>query len=154
MKQQGFWTKFLITFATSTFLISLIGYIVGDHVRSFSVLFSLGKQGISYLALLEIASLSFLVSLYDLILFQSHQLRQTLFLYKAILMFLLSGFTTAIFIIVFKWFPLSLWLGWVGFLISFLLCFIIAVGVTMYKYKKEERLYNICLKRTQKEKPQ
>lgn len=152
MKKQGFITIFLITFASSILVVSILGYLLQDMVTSISQLFALGALGLSYPAIFEIALLSFMISLYSYVLFETHVLKNYLVLYKVILMFLLSGITTAVFVAIFGWFPISEWKGWIGFFLSFLLCFIIATGGMLYKNKKEEQRYNACLKEKQKEK--
>lgn len=140
---------FLITFASSILVVSILGYLLQDMVMSMSQLFALGSKGLSYAVIFEIALLSLMISLYSYVLFETRMLENWLVLYKVILMFILSGITTAIFVVVFGWFPISEYRGWIGFLISFLLCFIIATGAMLYKNKKAEQRYNACLKEKQ-----
>lgn len=140
---------FLITFASSILVVSILGYLLQDMVMSMSQLFALGSKGLSYVVIFEIALLSLMISLYSYVLFETRILENWLVLYKVILMFILSGITTAIFVVVFGWFPISEYRGWIGFLISFLLCFIIATGAMLYKNKKVEQHYNACLKEKQ-----
>lgn len=140
---------FLITFASSILVVSILGYLLQDMVMSMSQLFALGSKGLSYAVIFEIALLSLMISLYSYVLFETRILENWLVLYKVILMFILSGITTAIFVVVFGWFPISEYRGWIGFLISFLLCFIIATGAMLYKNKKAEQHYNACLKEKQ-----
>lgn len=153
MKKQGFIMNFLITFAASILVVSLLGYLLGDIVKDMSTLFSLGKSGLSYDVILEIAILSFFISMYTHILFESDLFNKQLFLHKVIAMFSISGITTAVFIALFGWFPITFIKGWIGFFISFLICFLIATAGMLYKYKKDEQHYNARLKKMQKEKP-
>lgn len=153
MKRQGFIINYLITFAASILVISLLGYLLGDMVKDVSTLFSLGKTGLSYEVILEIAILSFFITMYTYILFESKFFNKQLFLHKVIAMFFISGLTTAVFIAVFGWFPITFIKGWIGFIISFLICFVVATAGMLYKNKKEEQYYNACLKEKQKEKP-
>lgn len=153
MKRQGFIINYLITFAASILVISALGYLLGDMVKDMSTLFSLGKSGLSYRVIMQIAILSFLIAIYTHILFESNFLNEQLFLHKVIVMFFISGLTTAVFIAEFGWFPITSMKGWIGFILSFLICFIVATAGMLYKYKKEEQRYNACLKEMQKEKP-
>lgn len=153
MKRQGFIINYLITFAASMLVISLVGYLLGDMVKDMSTLFSLGESGLSYEVIMQIAILSFFITTYTYILFESKFLDEQLFLHKVIAMFFISGITTAVFIAVFGWFPVTFIKGWIGFIISFLICFLVATAGMLYKSKKEEQHYNACLKEKQKEKP-
>ena len=151
MKQSTFITRLCRNATASVLVVSCLGYLLGDEVTSLSKLYALGKAGLSYASLFQLFLLSTFVTIYDQFFFHTECMENRRFLSKACGMFLLSGGTTAVFIALFDWFPMDETMGWIGFLISFFLCFAAAVTLMHLKEKREEERYNAYLKNAQRE---
>lgn len=150
MNRQTFFSRLCMNFTMSMIAISILGSLIGDMGKNISALFLLGTQGLTFVSMGEIMLLSMMITCFDQFLFHSTYMQKHRFLIKIVWMFLLSGITTALFILGFQWFPSDVIEAWFGFVICFLICFVMTVGILYGKTKHDEKKYNAHLKDAQR----
>ncbi len=53
------------------------------------------------------------------------------------------------FVAVCGWFPIDSVEGWIGFVVSFIVCFVVSAGCMVYRTNRESRKYEVLLQRYQ-----
>lgn len=150
-KRTKYVTRYLTNCALALLAICSVGYLLGDYTKGIPGLYVLGKEGISYESLFQIALVMLFTTFYEYMLNRNEQTRQRSFIWKASIMMILCGVTTAVGCYIFTWFPIDFIEGWIGFIVSFLVCFILSISVMHWKNRNEERKYNTLLTDIQKE---
>ena len=149
---------FTIIFTMSILAIVIAGLMVtryAPEVQDISTLFAPGGIGLSYSTILQIAGLSIILACFCIFITSGRFLVKMRFLLRFLLFLLTTFFTTSVFIVIFKWFPLDNVLEWIRYSLSIIICFAIASGITYIKFRLQTRKYNRLLanfKARQKEK--
>lgn len=132
-------SRSLIAFAVFILVLSICAQFMGNESEILEMsLYQLGNQGIAIETIFQGFLLSLAVSCINEIVDLFHSM---LVLWKTILRVVLITLTAVLFIIYFDWFPSDLLEAWVGFGLSFMLCFTIACCFMVYKTKKENEEY-------------
>jgi len=152
MKETPFFTQFLRstgTIFTSTVLtISIAGMIFARFdpgLRETSSLFALTPIGITYNTILQIFMGSVILAAVSAFLFSERFLYKMKFLLRTVIFLLMVLILFSLFSIIFKWFSVNDPMGWLGFFVSILVCFLISIGLTLVKQKLEGKKYNKLL---------
>lgn len=146
----GFFTQTLVIFAVTTLVILGIGLLFGDKGKEFSTLFELGGQGISNRTLVQFLISSFVISAIEKVFQNEHIFTSLTFLTRTIIMILIIVAMMVIFIISFGWFPAYSWQGWIGFILSFGICFGAATIAMIFKKRQEDKRYEEFLEEYKK----
>lgn len=145
MWKTGFFARFFVIFAVSIIFVSVAGFFQGDSAKAYSTLYSLGKQGISYITLCQLLFSSFMIASFNSI-FLSEKLFGNMMMLTRVAWMLICIIITIIFcIFVFDWFPVDFVPGWLGFFLSFGICFTISTGVMVIKTRIESKKYGELL---------
>ena len=145
-----FITQVLIIFSITILIVSLISIFLGDDVKEYSSMFSLGKDGIAFSTIFQILLSSFVIAAINQIFLSEKFLKNMLTVWKLSLMVSLIIIVIVVFVICFKWFPLNLFEAWVGFFVSFGICFIISTTIMLTKTKIETKKYDELLENYKK----
>ena len=131
-----------------------------SYMRDMSTLFALGKAGLSFNTLLQIAAFSLVLAFFAAIIFSERifgkiwlsekwfiKLRpiNARFLQRSVLLLLASMLTLSVFAATFKWFAIKDPLSWLKFLLSTFVCFSASIGLTLLKQKLESKKYDRLL---------
>lgn len=110
-------------FSVSILILMGIAYHSGEKVKEMSSMFRLGNQGLSLTTMLEFLAMAVIITFLRYFLFSEAWLKQASVIPRTILMIVCIVFITAVFATVFAWFPINEWRAWIGFAISFGICF-------------------------------
>lgn len=143
-----FISQVLIIFSITILIISTLGFFLGEDAKEYSTMFSLGKNGIAFSTITQLLLSSIVISIINHIFLSEKLFRNMLTIWKLTLMVLSIIITIVIFVICFGWFPINLIEAWIGFLVSFGLCFSISLLVT--KTKRDAKKYNELLENYKK----
>lgn len=141
MNHNGFITQTFIIFGVTVIVIMGIGLAVGGREIGFSTLFRSDMQGIAYRTLLELLLSSVCISAIERLFHNERYFGRLSYLVRTVLMLICIIVLTILFIIYFGWFPAYAWQGWIGFAVSFSICFGVSTAAMMAKTKRENRLY-------------
>ncbi len=140
-----FFKTALTTFASAIIAISIVGWLVGDVTKEVGGLLSLGREGISYVSIMQVFIFSLVQAGIKVLLLSNIFFKKMMLLWKTVLMFLLSFAAGVLFSVLFRWFPIESLEAWIGFLVSISACFIIGILVVIAKTKLEDRKYKMLL---------
>ena len=143
----------LSRYFTTIFTMSILAMLVAGllvarftpEVHDISTLFALKGTGLPYSAILQLAGLSVILAVFCVLITSGRFLVKMRFLLRFLLFLLATFFTTSIFAIIFKWFPVDNALAWINYVLSTITCFAIASGITLLRFKLENKKYNRLL---------
>ncbi|NLL75827.1 MAG: hypothetical protein GX235_01055 [Clostridiales bacterium] len=137
----GFISQTFIIFGVTVLAIMVIGMFIGEKEAEFSTLFRLGNRGIAYRTLLEFLLSSICISGLERIFFKEGFFENLSYLMRTVFMLISVTVLMVVFIIYFGWFPAYSWQGWLGFIISFSICFGASMSIMVVKTKWESKIY-------------
>lgn len=140
--------KTIMPFTVSIMFLTVSGYFFGDSMFQISTLCI--ENGISYMAIFQLLSLSMIIGLINTLFDSTYFLRKILFLYKNILRIIIVVLMTILYIIIFDWFPLNNIHAWIGFVIAFGVCLTASFSISLYIAHKQDQEYQVLLKQYQK----
>ena len=141
---------FAIFFTLAVFIMSTAGILIAryaPHAREISTIFALGSAGFPYSTIYQLAGCSLILAGFNVLLLSDRFFTKMRFLLRYFLFFLAYLFTASIFSIIFKWFPLKNIPAWVGCVLSSNICFLFASGITLLKFKLQDKKYNRLLEK-------
>ena len=139
---------FTTIFTMSVLAMVLAGLLVARYTpetHDISTLFALKGTGLPYSAILQLAGLSVILAVFCVLITSDRFLVKMRFLLRFLLFLLATFFTTSIFAIIFKWFPVDNASAWINFALSSIICFAIASGITLINFRLQNKKYNRLL---------
>ena len=140
-----------VSFSVFILGVCLCGFIIGDveEVRMLSSFYT--AQGVlRYETVFQGFGATFLVSLVNVVLEDPAVGKNMLVLWKIVIKLVLSFFITLGFIIYFDWFAITNVHAWIGFIVSFSSCIVIATLIMVRKTRKEDAEYQKMLEEYQR----
>ena len=134
-----FFGHVFLLFGITVVLLLVISQVLGNDVKAYSVMFSLGSEGLTTAILMQFLWISFIITGLNVI-FASDKLIKTGS--KGVrIMGLLSSIiiVMSLFVYLFKWFPMNSLTPWLMFFVLFFVSFGISVAVVFWKEKLENR---------------
>lgn len=147
-KIRGFFnfaTQMLTIFAVSILILAISSYLFGEEAQKISSIYSFGGNGLSIDTIFQFFLASFTLTLLSSVFFSDILFKKMRMLWRTILMLISTVGVIVLFIIVFKWFPVDSIEPWIGFIISFGLCFGISCAVIIIKTKLESSKFDRML---------
>jgi len=139
---------FATIFTMSVLAIVFAGLLIARYApetQDVSALFALKGMGLPYSVILQIAGMAFMLAVFCVLITSDRFLVKMRFLLRFFLFLLATFFTASIFAIIFKWFPVDNALAWIGYVLSSIICFAVASGITFFRFKLEDKKYNRLL---------
>lgn len=117
--KYNFITQVLNLFAVDVLLLIVLTSLVGDYTKDMSSLYRLGSKGLAVSTLLQfLLNAIFIISLKS-VFYSDKIFKNMMTLWRTVFMLLGTLSVTAVFIIVFKWFPVDNVYAWIFFFIMF-----------------------------------
>ncbi len=142
--------RFLVIFAVEVMIVSILGALQGDHAVTYSSFYSLGKSGISYITLWQLGFAAIMISLSFSLVFSGKLFTNLMLVWRTVIMLVIIIAVILFCIIVFDWFPVDYVPGWIGFFLSFGICFAVSTFVMFFKTKSESKKYEELLEKYKK----
>ena len=139
------------TFGIITAIFMIIILSLGNIASGYSPFFEYGKTALSIKILFQWLCLSFIICACKNIFLTDRWIRQMSIIVRNLLFFIAITVAITVFVIIFKWFPLSDVKAWIGFIVSFALCSAVAVVVGKLKENSENRKMEKALDRFKNE---
>lgn len=139
--------QFFATFGIIVTIFIVLGSAMGEEAKNISNLFSLGSEGLRLDTLLQLFVFALLLT-FEEILFVTDRIIKKMPMAARILCFFVTVIITIVgFVICFAWFPIDDEKSWIGFLVSFTVCTVVAVGISLLKEKAENKKMEQALNR-------
>lgn len=135
--------KTAIPFLVCVMFICIIGRFMGEELIPISTLFQNGS--IAYSTLFQVFSLSLIVGMINVVFDSPKFMKKTLLLYKIICRLVIVVLITVLYIYLFDWFPFTNVTAWIGFAVTFGICFGFAFSLSLYTTRKKNQEYQELL---------
>ena len=132
-------SQMFATFGIIMLIFVIFALIIGNPAKEYSSLFALGSEGFAIGTILQLLSLSAIITFLQDIFLTDGVIKTMPMIARNICFFALTTAVCAGYIVIFKWFPLNDILAWVGFIVSFAVCSALAVGISKLKEKAEDK---------------
>ena len=97
---------------------------IGDYAKEASQLFSLGDEGLRFSTLLQLLGMATLITLIRNLFFTDILIKNMSVVKRAICMLIGIIVMIIAFVVAFDWFPVNKIEAWIGFFVSFGICFV------------------------------
>lgn len=144
----------LMVFGVTILILNLLCYIVGEKAKEFSTIFQMGSDGLSLSTMLQFFGTAVLITIVRLLFFTDVIFKKKSIASRTICMVLSVIVLIGIFACLFGWFPVNMWQAWVGFFVSFFLCFVVSAIISIKKEKMENEALETALKKLQEKEEQ
>lgn len=144
----------MVVFGFAMLAMNLFCLAFGASAREFSALFALGDQGIPAGIAFQFLGISALLTGYRFVFFTDTVIKKMPLWARTACMLGLTVITISAFILLFRWFPVSMWQPWAMFLLCFGLSFLGSCLVVSVKEKAENRRMEEALRRLQQKEGQ
>ncbi len=123
----------MIVFGIAMLVVACIGCLVGEEARGLSTMFALGGKGIPSNTVLEFMLVSVCITAIRFLFFSDAVIRKMSIAMRTIGMLASVIVLIGLFAYFFGWFPVDDPRCWVSFLVSFGICFVAGVAVSVLK---------------------
>lgn len=144
----------LMVFGVTILILNLLCYICGEDAKEFSTIFQLGKDGLALSTMLQFFAAAVLITIARIFFFTDMLLKKMSVAGRTICMLFTVIVLIGIFAYMFGWFPVDMWQAWVGFFVSFFLCFVVSAIISIKKEKMENQVLETALKKLQEKEEQ
>lgn len=140
-----FMSNFFMIFSLEIIFISVMGVFQNEEMVNYSTLYSLGSKGIAFSTVFQLFLNALLIAVLVKVFFSEKLFGNLMVLWRTVLLLLSIIVVIVVFIITFDWFPVNYLPGWIGFIISFGVCFAGSTAVMLVKTKIESKKYEELL---------
>lgn len=137
----------LQVFGFSILFLTVFSILFGTEAQGYSAIFLLGNSGLANATMLQFLLASVGTVALRFLFFTDTLIKNMTVIMRTVCMVLSEILMITGFICSCGWFPEDEWLPWVMFFLSFGICFVVSVGVTMCKERIENRMMQEALER-------
>ena len=137
----------MIIFGFTMLVINIFCLVIGNAAKDVSAIFELGNQGITVGITFQFFCISVLITGVRFVFFTDVIIQKMPIWLRTIFMLGFIVIIIAVFIIIFNWFPVSMWQPWVMFFVCFGLSFLGSFLVITVKEKVENKHMEEALRR-------
>lgn len=121
--------------------------LIGESASEFSTLYSLGNKGLSMETLTQLLLLSMVTTVAQVVFLTDQWVKTMTMFVRNLLFFGTMCVILICFIFIFSWFPVNNGKAWICFLLSFLVCTGISVGISKWEEHIENKKMEQALKK-------
>ncbi len=147
-----FLSQVFITYGATTLLLNIFCILFGELSKGFSVIFSLGKEGVSVAASLQFLLAVTLITALRVVFMTDILIKRMPVAARIVLLFSSAFAVTVVFILLFDWFPADMPIAWLMFVVSFAVSCTVSTVISVLAEKNENRRLEEALKRCKEEK--
>ncbi len=123
----------------------------GESAKEVSSMFELGSVGVPVATLLQYLILAIVITALRWLFFSDKLIKCLSVILRGAFMLVGTFISVGMSAAVFKWFPVNQAMSWIMFLVSFLICTVVSICVSVLKEKTENRKLQDALERLKKE---
>lgn len=156
MKERKTWMDYveqvLKIFGFSIIILNIFCLLFGEDAEEISSIFSMGKAGLSIGTMMQFLLAAAWIVLMRFLFFTDIFVKDMRVLFRTFGMIVSSLVMMVFCIWAFRWFPIDDWLPWTMFFLSFGVCFVISLVLTVVKERMENRKMEEALKKLKMDK--
>lgn len=143
MKKQetifDFLGKVFLLFGITVLILLIISQVLGNDAKAYSVMFSLGSEGLTTAILLQFLSISLIISGLNVIFFTDKWIKTRSNVLRTMGQLVSIVIVMSFFIYIFNWFPMNSLEPWLMFFGMFFVSFGSSVGIIFWNEKLENK---------------
>ncbi len=139
--------QILQVFGFSILLLTVFSILFGAAAQGYSTIFSLGEKGLAVSTMLEFLLASVGTVSLRFVFFTDTFIKNMTIILRTVSMVLSEILMITVLICSFGWFPGDEWLPWLMFFLSFGICFVLSVALTLFKERIENKRMQEALER-------
>lgn len=156
MKERKTWIDYveqvLKIFGFSIIILNIFCLLFGEDAEEISSIFSMGKAGLSIGTMMQFLLAAAWIVLMRFLFFTDIFVKDMRVLFRTFGMIVSSLVMMVFCIWAFRWFPIDDWLPWTMFFLSFGICFVISLVLTVVKERMENKKMEEALKKLKMDK--
>lgn len=137
----------MIVFGFAMLVMNVFCLVFGNRAKDFSTMFELGNQGVPVKISFQFLCISALTAGLRIVFFTDMLIKKMPIWLRTICMLAAVVIIIAVFIIVFRWFPVNMWQPWAMFFICFVVSFLGSFLIAVINEKVENRRMEEALQR-------
>jgi len=141
-------------FGITMLILLVISLLFGESAREYSTMFTFGKEGIGVETMMQFLLASVFTVALRWFFFTDVLIKNMSVPLRSVGMVLSELLVIVVMILIFGWFPADEWLPWLMFFVSFGICFVVSMAVTVLRERMENRRMEEALERLREEKVQ
>lgn len=134
-------------FGFSILVLNVLCLMVGEEAKEISTLFNMGGDGLSVAAIMQFFGVAIVIMGFRILFCTDRFIKEMSITLRIAGMLLCIVGAVAVCTVVFGWFPVDMWEAWLGFLISFGLCFAGSLTVMRLQEKIQNRRMEEALRK-------
>lgn len=146
-----FLTHIMVVWGISVLSLCVFCSLFGENAKGVSSMFRLGNAGISVETLLQFFLLAIVITALRWLFFSDKLIKRLSMFFRSVFMFAGAIISVGMAAAVFKWFPVNQAKPWIMFLLSFSICAVVSICVSVIKEKTENRKLRDALERLKRE---
>lgn len=146
-------TQILVIFGFSMLVLNIFCLAFGDSAKEISAMFKLGSDGVPLEVAAQFLVISVLITGARMLFFTDSVIKRMSLPARTAGMLITVIIIIAVFISVFRWFPVAMWQPWAMFLVCFGLSFLGSYLVMRVKEKTENQRLEEALRRLKEREP-
>lgn len=150
--KHSFMKDTMIIFAVDILVLVILTFLFGEDAKEVSTMFRLGCEGLALETIVEYFFSAAVIAGWKSLFFSQKLFGNMMILWRTIGMLAAVVVSMVGFIAVCGWFPIDNVEGWIGFTVSFIVCFCVSVGFMILKTHLQSRKYGELLKKYQNRK--
>lgn len=147
--RHSFIRETMYIFAFDMLMLMFLAYFIGEDAREISTMFRLGSDGLALETMAQYFLSAAVIAGWKSFFFSDKVFRKMMVLWRTLGMLFAAAVSMVCFVAACGWFPIDSVEGWTGFVVSFLVCFVVSAGCMVYRTNRESRKYEVLLQRYQ-----
>lgn len=135
----------MISLGACALILGVLTATLGDRLKPISTMFALGSAGIPLRVLFQYLGLLMIIAALRWLLFREDVQHRLPSGARTVYMVAAAAGCAIVFILVFGWFPADMWQAWLGFGVSFAVCFGAGWGASEIRQRWETRRLEAAL---------
>lgn len=145
-------TQILVVFGVTIVILNLFCLLFGEEAKEVSTMFAMGSKGISVSTSFQFLLVSILVVALRFLFFTDSIIKNMSVALRTGAMYVAIILVILVMNQIFGWFPAHMWQAWLGFIISFSACSVVATLIVFVKDKLENDKMQDALEKLKQEK--
>ena len=147
--RHSFIRETMYIFAFDMLVLIVLAYFIGEEAREISTMFRLGSEGLALETMVQYFLSAAVIAGWKNFFSSRRIFKKMMVLWRTVgRVFAVAG-SMVCFVAVCGWFPIDSVEGWIGFVVSFIVCFVVSAGCMVYRTNRESRKYEVLLQRYQ-----
>lgn len=147
--RHSFIRETMYIFAFDMLMLIVLAYFIGEDAKEISTMFRLGSEGLALETMVQYFLSAVVIAGWKSFFFSGKVFRKMMVLWRTVGMLFAAAVSMVCFVAACGWFPINSVEGWAGFVVSFIVCFVVSASCMIYRTRRQSRKYEALLQKYQ-----